>query len=89
MAGATENRQLFDSSFGRIATAWGHYVREGYRDRGWALKLNEKVSRNLRSKGFDVAVGPVLQSNAASMKTSEKIGAEHWANVMLVRLKGD
>lgn len=88
MAGEMSLVQNFDSSLGRIAAVWGHYVRESHRGDGVALKMDVTGAGHLRELGFDVATAPVLDCNPASMKTSKNAGAEIHSSVILVRLGG-
>jgi L-amino acid N-acyltransferase YncA len=87
MCGELNKESMFDSAFGRGASQWGHYVREEYRNAGIAAKMNTLAFRNIKKLGFDVVIGPVLESNVSSMKTAMRVGAVPVAQMMLVNLK--
>jgi ribosomal protein S18 acetylase RimI-like enzyme len=79
--------QLFESSLGRQAQAWGVYVRESYRKKGVADALRSKAVNILRQMEFDTISGHVDPNNEAAYQSVVKFGFNPGALMVSYSLK--
>ena len=66
--------QTIETRFGKVATAWGDYVRPEVRREGWATELRKIQVEKLREMGFEAILGSTYANNEAGEKSAISFG---------------